>query len=125
MAPAITLVGGHADWGMSNDWRQFILGSQGGGSSGDTAVSGGAQKFNDFLVAGFYSFPFANGTFEDGIYGEADRYALQTTGAVTFSKEGKSWVFATPWCGSRAPPGNCFWTSPAPSFRSQPSKSGR
>ena len=108
MAPAITLVGGHADWGMSNDWRQFILGSQGGGSSGDTAVSGGAQKFNDFLVAGFYSFPFANGTFEDGIYGEADRYALQTTGAVTFSKEGKSWVFANPLVRFKGATGELF-----------------
>ena len=108
MAPAITLVGGHTDWGMSNDWRQFILGSQGGGSSGDTAVSGGAQKFNDFLAAGFYSFPFANATFEDGLYGAADRYALQTTGAVTFSKEGKSWVFANPSVRFKGATGELF-----------------
>jgi hypothetical protein len=96
LAPAVSLVGGHASWGILNDWRQFILSSQGGGASGETSVSGGAQKFDDFLASGYYTFPFASGTFEDGLYGAADRFVIQTTGAVTFSKEGKSWVFANP-----------------------------
>lgn len=96
MAAPVALAGGHADWGMSNDWRQFILGSQGGGTSGETAISGGVQKFEDFAPVGHYVFPFAAGTFEAGLYGDADRYSIQMAGAVTFTKEGKSWVFANP-----------------------------
>lgn len=96
MASPVALVGGHADWGMSNDWRQFILGSQGGGASGETAVSGGVKKLEDFVPAGSYEFPFAGGIFEDGLYGDADRYTIQTAGAVTFAKEAKSWTFANP-----------------------------
>jgi Htaa len=96
LGPPVTLVGGHGDWGVSNDWRQFILGSQGGGPSGEIVVSGGVQKFDDYLPNGFYTFPFASGTFKAGMYGAADRYAMRTTGAVTFSKEGQSWVFANP-----------------------------
>ena len=96
LAPPVALAGGHIDWGMSNDWRQFIIGSQGGGASGESVAGAGAKKFNDFQPEGFYEFPFASGTFEDGLYGEADRYSLQVGGAMTFGKEGKSWTFADP-----------------------------
>lgn len=96
LLPPVALAGGHIDWGMSNDWRQFIVGSQGGGASGESVAATGAKKFNDFQPEGFYEFPFASGTFEDGLYGEADRYSLQAGGAMTFTKEGKSWTFANP-----------------------------
>jgi hypothetical protein len=96
LLPPEALAGGHISWGMSNDWRQFILGSQGGGASGESVAGAAALKFNDFQPAGFYEFPFASGTFEDGLYGEADRYSLQSGGSMTFTKEGKSWTFANP-----------------------------
>jgi Htaa protein len=96
IAPPVALAGGHIDWGMSNDWRQFILGGQGGGSSGESVTAAGVQKFNDFQTEGFYEFPFEAGTFEDGLYGEADRFTIQATGAISFGKEGKVWTFANP-----------------------------
>ena len=108
MASPVALVGGHADWGMSNDWRQFILGSQGGGASGETGVSGGVLKSEDFTLPGHYVFPFAAGTFEDGLYGDADRYSIQTSGAVSFTKEGKSWSFANPSIRFQGPTGELF-----------------
>jgi hypothetical protein len=108
MAPAVPLVGGHIDWGTFSDWRTFILDSQGGGPSGETAAGDGAQKFEDFGPAGHYDFPFAAGTFEDGLYGDADRYSIQTKGSVTFTKEGKSWVFANPLVKFQGPTGELF-----------------
>jgi hypothetical protein len=108
MAPPVALAGGHADWGMSNDWRQFILGGQGGGPSGETVAGTGVQKFNDFQPAGFYEFPFAGGTYEQGLYGDADRYSIQTAGAMTFTKEGKSWTFANPSIRFQGPTGELF-----------------
>lgn len=108
MAPAVPLAGGHVDWGMLGGWRTFILGSQGGGPSGETAAAGGAQKFEDFGPAGHYDFPFTGGTFEDGLYGDADRFSIQTTGSVTFTKEGKSWAFANPLIKFQGPTGELF-----------------
>ncbi|MBS1679289.1 MAG: HtaA domain-containing protein [Actinobacteria bacterium] len=108
MAPAVPLAGGHVDWGISNDWRQFILGGQGGGASGEALAGPGVLKSNDFLPAGFYEFPFASGTFEDGLYGDADRYSLQTAGTMTFGKEGKGWTFANPSIRFQGPTGELF-----------------
>ena len=108
LAPPVALAGGHIDWGMSNDWRQFIVGSQGGGASGESVTGAGAKKFNDFQQEGFYEFPFASGTFEDGLYGEADRYSLQAGGAMTFTKEGRSWTFADPLIKFQGETGELF-----------------
>ncbi len=108
LSPPVALAGGHIDWGMSNDWRQFILGSQGGGASGESLAGTGVKKFNDFQVEGFYEFPFGSGTFEDGLYGEADRYVLQSTGAMTFAKEGKAWTFANPQVKFQGATGELF-----------------
>jgi hypothetical protein len=108
LAPPVALAGGHIDWGMANDWRQFILGSQGGGASGETTAGTGAKKFEDFQPVGFYEFPFASGTFEDGLYGESDRYTLQSGGAMTFAKEGKTWTFANPLVKFQGATGELF-----------------
>lgn len=108
LSPPVALAGGHISWGMSNDWRQFIIGSQGGGASGESVAGAGAQKFNDFQTEGFYEFPFASGTFEDGLYGEADRYSLQAGGTMTFGKEGKSWAFANPLIKFQGATGELF-----------------
>lgn len=110
MATPVALVGGHANWGLSNDWRQFILGSQGGGASGETGASAGALKFEDFQAVGYYSFPFSSGTFEAGLYGDSDRYSIQLGGAVTFTKEGKSWSFANPSLRFQGATGELFAT---------------
>ena len=108
LSPPVALAGGHISWGMSNDWRQFILGSQGGGASGESVASAAALKFNDFQTQGFYEFPFVSGTFEDGLYGEADRYTLQAGGTMTFAKEGKSWAFADPLIKFQGATGELF-----------------
>jgi Htaa len=108
LEPPVALAGGHIDWGMSNDWRQFVIGSQGGGASGESVAGVGAKKFNDFQPEGFYEFPFASGTIEDGLYGEADRYSLQAGGTMTFSKEGKSWTFADPLIKFQGATGELF-----------------
>jgi hypothetical protein len=108
LEPPVALAGGHIDWGTSNDWRQFILSSQGGGASGESVAGSGAQKFTDFQPAGFYEFPFASGTLEQGLYGESDQYSIQTKGTMTFAKEGKSWVFANPTIKFQGPTGELF-----------------
>lgn len=108
LLPPVALAGGHISWGMSNDWRQFIIGSQGGGASGESVAGAGALKFNDFQPEGFYEFPFASGTFEDGLYGENDRYALMSGGTMTFAKEGKTWTFANPQVKFQGATGELF-----------------
>ena len=89
LAPAQTVTSGSLDWGVLAGWRKYVLGTFGPGSIGTITTAGGATASGTLSEASaFFSFPAAGGSYQRGLYGAADKLALNTAGSVTFAKPG-------------------------------------
>lgn len=79
------VVSGNAEWGVRSTWRGYVLSPP----TGSVVVSGGATASGPLTSpATIYGFPATGGTYEKGLYGAADKLALNTQGAVAFAKPG-------------------------------------
>ncbi|HEX7278225.1 MAG TPA: HtaA domain-containing protein [Solirubrobacterales bacterium] len=85
---AVPVVSGDADWGILASWRKYVLGMFGPPQSVGTITTADGATANGNLAepSGYFDFPAASGTFEDGLYGAADKLVLRTQGSVTFAK---------------------------------------
>ncbi len=88
-AAAQAVASGATDWGVLASWRKYVLGNFGPGSVGTITPAGGATA-NGTLAepSGYFGFPAAGGSFQQGLYGAADKLTLNTAGSITFAKPG-------------------------------------
>jgi Htaa protein len=88
-AAAQSVVSGSVNWGVLASWRKYVLGNFGPGSVGTITTGEGASAHGTLSEASaYFSFPAASGTYQRGLYGAADKLALQTAGSVKFAKPG-------------------------------------
>lgn len=79
---------GAADWGFLTSWRAYVLSAgMGPGSAGTITTAGGATTNGTLSAPGaYFGFPASSGSFEQGLYGAADKLTLKTAGSVSFAK---------------------------------------
>jgi len=88
-AAARPVVSGNVKWGVLASWRSYVLkDSPAPGPDGGTITLGdGATATGDLLeAASQIVFPAVSGSYEQGLYGAADKLTLSTSGSVDFAK---------------------------------------
>lgn len=87
--PAQKVTAGTLDWGFLTSWREYIYKNLGPGSVGSITTEGGATTVGEPSKPGsYFSFPASGGSFEQGLFGAADKLSLNARGSVKFAKPG-------------------------------------
>ena len=88
-AAARPVTSGGLNWGVLASWRAYVLGNFGPGSVGTITTEGGATSTGTLSAAdAYFTFPATGGSYEEGLFGAADRLELKTAGSVIFAKPG-------------------------------------
>lgn len=83
------IVSGGLEWGFLTSWREYVYKELGPFTVGSITTEGGATtNGNPAQPGSFFAFPASGGSFEQGLYGAADRVMLTTRGSVKFAKPG-------------------------------------
>ena len=87
--PAQKVTGGSLNWGFLTSWREYIYKNLGPGSVGSITTEGGATTVGEPAKPGsYFSFPATGGSYQQGLFGAADKLSLNAQGSVKFAKPG-------------------------------------